>query len=65
MNIEDNHALLCMCLGTIAGILLAPEGHARLVQSLKAGNLDAEYVRLVRDKLALALEAAEVFCGEG
>jgi len=56
---DDNHmARLYLSLGIVAGSLMEKDRMLSLIQALRAGDIHADYVRVVRDKLAQALDEA-------
>lgn len=60
MSSDDQQALLYLSLGMVAGTLTNPDVMARLIESLKSRELNADYVRAVYDRLHEALDAVKM-----
>ena len=58
MNDEQRAPMFYLSLGLVAGNLMDKAFFLSLLQPIKAGSVNPEYVRLVRDRLAIALDEA-------
>ena len=57
---KERQAYFYLSLGMLAGSLVNDVLMDDLINALKNGDIRSDYVRLVRDKLASALDAAEL-----